>query len=210
MHFVTFAAVTTVTLALSSGCRAAAEPTESQTTSPPSGQVVATQQTAVEPNGVVTLRDALAIALARNPELGIFPYDLRAADARLLQAGLRPNPQLAIEVEDVGGRGERSGFDAAQTTVGIDQPVELGGKRAQRTRVASLDRELVLWDYKAARLDVLHDVTRAFVEVLAAQERLALAERLLELSRQAQAAVVQRVKAGKDSPVEELRADVTL
>ena len=37
-----------------------------------------------------------------------------------------------------------------------------------------------------------------------------MAERLLELSRQAQSAVAQRVKAGKDSPVEELRADVAL
>ncbi|MCX5643566.1 MAG: TolC family protein [Phycisphaerae bacterium] len=63
---------------------------------------------------------------------------------------------------------------------------------------------------KAARLDAMREVTRAFVAVLAAQERLALAERLFELSRQAQSAVAQRVKAGKDSPVEELRADVAL
>jgi len=163
-----------------------------------------------ESNGVLTLRDVTALALARNPELGVFPYDLRAADARVLQAGLRPNPQLEVELEDVGGRGERTGFDAAQTTVQLGQPIELGGKRAKRTQVAALDKELVQWDYKTARLDVMREVTRAFVAVLAAQERLALAERLLELSRQAQSAVAQRVKAGKDSPVEELRADVAL
>jgi cobalt-zinc-cadmium efflux system outer membrane protein len=173
-----------------------------------SGQRPEDRAAVAEPNGVVTLPQALALALARNPELGVFPYDLRAADARVLQAGLRPNPQLEIEVEDVGGRRERRGFDAAQTTVAIGQPIELGGKRVKRTRVASLDKDLVQWDYKAARLDVMHDVTRAVVEVLAAQERLALAERLLELSRQAQMAVAQRVAAGKDSPVEELRADV--
>ncbi len=161
-----------------------------------------------EPNGVVTLQKAMALALARSPELGIFPYDLRAAEARVLQAGLRPNPQLEVEIEDVGGRRERSSFEAAQTTVQVGQPVELGGKRAKRTRVASLDKELVQWDYRAARLDVIRQVTRAFAGVLAAQERLGLADRLLELSRQAQSAVAQRVKAGKDSPVEELRADV--
>jgi cobalt-zinc-cadmium efflux system outer membrane protein len=161
-----------------------------------------------EPNGVVTLQDALALALARHPQLAVYPYDLRAADALILQAGLRPNPELGVEVEDVGGRGERRGFDAAQTTLGISQPIELGGKRAKRTRVASLDKELVQWDYRAARLDVMREATRAFFTVLAAQERLALAERLLELSRQAQTAVAQRVKAGKDSPVDELRANV--
>jgi cobalt-zinc-cadmium efflux system outer membrane protein len=210
MHFVTLAAVAATTLAISSGCRAAHEPTESGTTSPPSRQVLGIERTAPEPNDVVTLQAALVIALARNPELGVFPYNLRAADARLLQASLLPNPQLDAEIEDVGGRGEHSGFDAAQTTVGIDQPIELGGKRGKRTRVAALDKELVQWDYKAARLDVIRDVTRAFVGVLAAQERLTLTERLFDLSEKAQAAVVQRVKAGKDSPVEELRADVAL
>jgi cobalt-zinc-cadmium efflux system outer membrane protein len=172
--------------------------------------VVAGHPEAGEPNGVLTLREATALALARNPELGVFPDDLRAADALVLQAGLWPNPQLAIEVEDVGGRRERSGFEAAQTTVQIGQPIELGGKRAKRTQVASLDKELVQWDYRAARLDVARQVAQAFVTTLAAQERLALTDRLLELSRQAQTAVAQRVKAGKDSPVEELRADVAL
>ena len=47
-----------------------------------------------EPTGAITLRDALALAISRNPELGVFPYELRAADARKLQAGLRPNPEL--------------------------------------------------------------------------------------------------------------------
>jgi len=176
----------------------------------PPGPAGANEPPAAEPNGVITLEDAIALALARSPELGVFPYDLRAADARVLTAGLRPNPQLEIEIEDVGGRRERSGFDAAQTTVQVGQPLELGGKRAKRTHVASLDKELVQWDYKSARLDVVHETARAFVATLAAQERLAWAERLLALSRQAQSAVAQRVKAGKDSPVEELRADVAL
>ncbi len=163
-----------------------------------------------EPNGVLTLRDATALALARNPELGVFPYELREADARILQANLRPNPELQIEVEEFGGRRERSGFDAAETTVQVGQPIELAGKRAKRTRVASLDKDLVQWDYKAARLDVLREVTRAFAAALAAQERLTLAERLVELSQQAQMAAAERVRAGRDSPVDVLRADVAL
>ena len=211
MHFGTFAAAVVMTLVVCNGCRAADAPSEPPGAATPSLSRVEESQTVVgEPNGVVTLRDAMAIALARNPELGVFPYELRAADARVLQAGLRPNPQLDIEVEEFGGRRERDGFDAAETTVQIGQPIELGGKRVKRTHVASLDKELVQWDYKAARLDVMREVTRAFAAVLAAQERLALAERLLELSRQAQSAVAQRVKAGKDSPVEELRADIVL
>jgi len=204
----TFASVVLAALAAYSGCRAADGSSGPPAGAPSAGQAAVNQADAAEPTGAVTLGDALALALARNPGLGVFPYELRAADARVLQAGLLPNPELEVEVEEFGGRRERSGFEAAETTVQLGQPIELGGKRDKRMRVASLDKELVQWDYKSARLDVMHEVTRAFAAMLAAQERLALAERLLELSRQAQAAVVQRVKAGRDSPVDELKADV--
>ncbi len=164
----------------------------------------------MEPNGPVTLRDALALAMLRSPDLRRYPYDLRAAEARVLQAGLWPNPELEIEVEEFAGSDERSSFDTAETTVQVGQPIELGGKRDKRVRLASLDKELVQWDYESARLDVMRDVKQAFAAVLAAQDRVALAERLLDLSRQAHAAVAQRVEAGKDSPVDELRAGVVL
>jgi outer membrane protein, heavy metal efflux system len=163
-----------------------------------------------EPTGVITLRDVLALAVSRNPELGVFPYELRAADARALQAGLRPNPELAIEIEEFAGRGGRRGFDGAETTVRIDQPIELGGKRDRRLRVAQLDRELTGWDYESARLDVIHEATHAFFAVLAAQNRVELAQRLLQLSRREYFVVAQRVEAGRDSPVDELRANVVL
>lgn len=179
-------------------------------TAAPEGQIEPNKPDVVEPKGVITLADAFALALLRNPELKAFPYGLRAAEARMLQAGLRPNPELQIEVEEFGGRGDRTGFDAAETTVQIGQPIELAGKRAKRTRLAALDKELVQWDYESARLEVMREVRQAFATVLTAQERLALAQRLLDLSLQAQSAVAQRVGAGKDSPVDELRADVAV
>ncbi len=133
----------------------------------------------------------------------------RAAEARRLQASLRPNPELDVEVESLGGSGQRSGFDAAEITVSLGQLIELRGKRDKRVRVASLETELAELDFESQRLDTLRDVTQAFVAVLAAQERLALAEQLRDLSREAQSAVAQRVEAGKDSAVENLRADVS-
>ena len=60
------------------------------------------------------------------------------------------------------------------------------------------------------RLDVMKQVAHAYVGVLAAQERVALNEKLLDVARRARAAVAQRVEAGKDAPVEELRASVAL
>ncbi|MHC4396198.1 MAG: TolC family protein [Planctomycetota bacterium] len=160
------------------------------------------------PTGVVTLRQALALALMHNPELKAFSWDVRIAESRQLQASLRPNPELEVEVEEVGGQGQRSGFDAAETTIQLSQLIEMGNKRSKRMKLASLKKELTGWDYEAKRLDVFTEVTRAFIEVLAGQQRLTLTEELLKLSEELVDTVTKRVEAGKDSPLEKTKAAV--
>jgi cobalt-zinc-cadmium efflux system outer membrane protein len=163
-----------------------------------------------EPTGVITLREALVLALMYNPELRAFSWDVRASEARQLQASLRPNPELAVQVEEVGGTGERSGFDAAETTIKLSQLIEMGDKRSKRTKLASLENELAGSDYEAKRLDVFTEVTKAFIEVLAAQQRLKSTQELLQLSEELVDTVAKRVDAGKDSPLEKTKADVVL
>ena len=161
-----------------------------------------------EPIGVITLREALALALMHNPELKAFSWDVRISEARQLQASLWPNPELEVEVEEVGGPGQRSGFDAAETTIQLSQLIEMGDKSGKRVKVASLEKELAGWDYEAKRLDVFTDVTKAFIGVLAAQQRLELTEELLQLSEELVDAVGKRVDVGKDSPLEKTKAAV--
>ena len=52
-----------------------------------------------EPNGAIALREALALALMHNPELRAFSWEVRASEARTLQASLLPNPEIEVEVE---------------------------------------------------------------------------------------------------------------
>ncbi|MBN8902995.1 MAG: TolC family protein, partial [Rhodospirillales bacterium] len=109
---------------------------------------------------------ALAQALLTNPDLGQFSYDIRSAEARTLQAGYRPNPEISVLSEDFGGSRNYAGFQGSQTTLSLSQLVELGGKRAARLRVARLDESLAAWNYEGQRLDVLTATTRAFVDVV--------------------------------------------
>jgi len=162
----------------------------------------------VEPTGAITLRKALALALMHNPELKAYSWDIRISQARELQAGLWPNPEFGVEVEDVGGSGELSGFDAAETTIQLSQLIELGGKSDKRVKVASLEKELSGLDYEAKRLDVFTEVTTSFIEVLTAQQRLELTKELLQLSEEIVDTVSKRVDAGKDSPLEKGKAAV--
>lgn len=162
------------------------------------------------PTDGLTLRQALALALLRHPELSAFAWEVRAAEARTLQAGLRPNPALELEVENLAGTGPLRGGRSAETTLRLSQVIELGGKRVRRLRVAAEERDLAAWEYEAKRLEVLTAVAQAFVEVVRAQERLRAEEELVRLAAQVLATVAERVKAGKASPVEETKAGVAL
>jgi cobalt-zinc-cadmium efflux system outer membrane protein len=154
------------------------------------------------------LRTALARTLEHSPVLDIFPYRERAADARILQAGLRPNPELSIEVENFAGSGSFSGTDSAQVTLALSQTIELGGKREERTLLAEMNRELIGVDYDVARLDVLAEAARRFIHVARDQSLLDLARRRNRLAIRALRVAEQRVESGRSSPVEASQARI--
>jgi cobalt-zinc-cadmium efflux system outer membrane protein len=188
-----------------------------------------------EPQGTLTLNQALALALMKNPNLASFGWEVRAKEAQTLQASLRPNPELSIEIEDIllkskssknqsvtvapdgafeieqdSESGPPSGLQGAEYTIALSQVIEMGGKRAKRTRVAAMEQTVAGWDYETARLDILTEVTKAYIDVIAAQERIKLAKELVTLAEQSLNMVSQRVKVGKVSPMEESKAKVAL
>ncbi|MBN2106866.1 MAG: TolC family protein [Deltaproteobacteria bacterium] len=165
---------------------------------------------APQATGSLTLQQALAAGLMHSPELASFAWDVRAAEARELQAGLLPNPEISTEVENFGGNNEMQGFKSAETTVQVSQLFELGGKRGYRKRAAELEKNLAGWEYEIKRLDVFEKISTAFWEVLAAQERAAIAESLLKLAEQSCSSVAEQVAVGKVPPVEEVQAKIAL
>lgn len=173
----------------------------------PGGDYAAMQRVE-EPTGDLRLRDVLGLALMGNPELAGYSWAVRAAEARALQAGQIPNPEIEMELEQFGGVGEAAGFDGAEAALRLGQVLEIGGKRGKRIQVALLERDLEGWDYEAKRLDVLSEATSAFISVLANQERLIIAEESHRLSQTVLDVVSERVEAGKVSPLEKTRAAV--
>jgi cobalt-zinc-cadmium efflux system outer membrane protein len=158
----------------------------------------------------LTLPDALARALRGNPSLQAYGWEVRAREASALQAGLVPNPEIGLDVENFGGTGDLSGFDASEITLGLSQLIELGGDRRRRRDVAEYERDLAGWTYEAVRLDVLTATVQAFASLLAGQQRLGLADSLYGQAQRFYESVDARVKAGKVSGLEERRAQVVL
>jgi cobalt-zinc-cadmium efflux system outer membrane protein len=163
-----------------------------------------------EPTGVLTLREALALALSENPELAAFAWQERVNEARILQAGLRHNPELGLQVEDVLGTGDFRDGREAQTTLQLSQVIELGKKRAARAEVASQSRGIMQSGYELKRVEVLGDVTQRFIRVVANQHALDLALTNRQLAADALRTVQERVTAGKGSALEERKAQVAL
>jgi len=178
----------------------------------PDGRRVASSSHApsgrASPTGVLSLGDARAAALRSSPRLAGLAAQMSARRALELQAGLYPNPEVALELENVGGTGDRTGFEETETTLWISQLVPLGGKIGERQRVAALEGDLAQRSLEATRREVVADTTNAFVATLAAQERLALSNDLTRLASAALRAVTDQVRAGAASSVEQTRARI--
>lgn len=163
-----------------------------------------------EPAGALSLREALAAALLGSPDLAATAYEIRAREAEALQAGLLPNPEIALELDEFGGTGELGGLDAAEVSLTLSQLIELGGKRAKRQRIARYEAQSARWENEIRRIDVLSKTAADYVRLLAAERRLRIAHDTAALARRVYDAVGERVDAGKVSPLERTKADVEL
>ncbi len=162
----------------------------------------------VESTGDLSMRDAMALALLRNPELKRFGLAVRMADAKAMQAGAWSNPEVSFEIENFAGSGSLNGFDGAEYTLALSQTIPLGDDIAHRRKLAALDGQRAGWDYEAARISLLAEVARRYADVLAAQHQIALVQNSLTFAEQIADSIRRRVEAGDAAPVEKSRAAV--
>ncbi|MBB2484370.1 TolC family protein [Mitsuaria sp. WAJ17] len=149
----------------------------------------------------LTLDQALEQAATRSPLIAAAVREVDAARGASLQAGLWRNPELSATVEDLRR-------DSRTTTITLDIPLELGGKRSARVGAAERTLGLALAELSKVRADVRADVIQAFFGALLAQERVQLAQGSADIAGRAADAVALRVAAGKVSPLEASRAHV--
>ncbi len=162
------------------------------------------------PTNEITLGQAVAWAEKAHPELLAAGYGVEAAAGRAVQATARLNPAVGVEVENVGGRGQQQAWDAAETTLQLEQTFELGGKRDKRVRVANAEQQLSGQDRELCRLTVRAETARRFFSVLGAQAQRALAREDLALAEEFVKIVTVRVDAGKVSSMELEKARILL
>ncbi|SFO36539.1 TolC family protein [Nitrosospira briensis] len=174
----------------------------------------------LEAESDLNMKNAVRLALQQNPELASFDKEVRALEGATLQAGLLRNPDVSLNIDNVGNMGVSQGRGAPPGATikenveqqdlifRISQLIELGGKRAARAYAASLGQELAGKDFETKRLELIARVANTFMEVLAGQEQLRLAEESQQLAQKVVDTVKRRVLAGKVPPIEETKAGV--
>lgn len=159
---------------------------------------------------VLSLDIAMEKALMNSPRLKGSLAIRGAMEGEKQQAGFLPNPELSAEIENAAGRGEYKGMDAAELTFGVSQLVEIGGKRSARVRMAEEGLKTADQDLRASSLDVMRDVTLAYIEAVSAEEQVKLAREQYDLANDTLLAVTRRVDSAADPVFQKNKAGVAL
>jgi cobalt-zinc-cadmium efflux system outer membrane protein len=152
-------------------------------------------------DGELTLEQLEEIALATNPSLIEARAHVNAAQGNWVQVGLYPNTELGYSGQQLGSRGE-----AEQQGVYVSQEVVRGHKLKLNRAVA--DQEIL----KAAQLAfaqeqrVLTDVRLGYYDVLIAQRRTEVTQRLVAIADDASGTAEALFQAKEVSQVDVMRS----
>lgn len=130
-----------------------------------------------------------------------------AAEARVRQARVWPNPTLALDVENAFGNGPFQGFGNAETTLGVTQDLELWGRRGARVDAARAEAGTAALRRDLAVVDAAGRLALVYAEAEAAERRFDLAEEALSVTLADARAALTLVEEGREPMVRALQGE---
>jgi cobalt-zinc-cadmium efflux system outer membrane protein len=155
----------------------------------------------------LTLPQAIDIAVQSNKDLQAARHAVEGARARLLQAGLPPNPRL-----NIAGGNDRLFKNAGEyaASVGISQQFPVAGRIARQKDVARVDVDLALAEIRQAELKLAGDIASQFYRVLALNRQIEVRERLIDVDQKLVLGTRNRFKAAEVSELDVNAAQLEL
>jgi cobalt-zinc-cadmium efflux system outer membrane protein len=148
------------------------------------------------PGGDVSVDALVERAVAQSPDIQAARADVDAAEGRLLQAGLRPNPML-----ELGGQ-KALGTDN-NLMVGVTVPLDLNRRKEGRVGVAERELEMKRAQVADRERRLRADVRMKAADVLGARRDLEVTDDLVRINREALHLVGERLRRGASTPLEE-------
>jgi len=144
----------------------------------------------------LTLDDAFARVAAFHPDLRLPALRSQVLAAELDEASQRPVLRAGVELENALGTGEYAGVNSAELTLSLASVLERGGQRDARLALAQSRIDALAPERDAARLDLLAETARRYLDVVGARHRRDLADADIAQRKRTVAAARQRFNAG--------------
>ena len=161
----------------------------------------------------LSLGGAIALALKKSPELAVERRQIDVAKGQLTKARVYPlNPELEVNPAYGFGR-PRDGDKTVGTNafdVAISQTVQIKGQWGLRIEKAAADLDRTGWTVGDAERRIRAEVSRAFTDVLIAQERVKFFGEIVALNQELLNISQQLFEAGAVPRLDVLRAEVEL
>jgi len=163
-----------------------------------------------EINTDYNLQELIAIAIENNPRLHAFKLELQAADARIMQSSLWPNPVFTAESENFSG--DLPGFNYTENTFSFEQPLLLGRKIHLQKKLSEQEKRILEYHYEAEKIALIRDVEHGVYHVLVSQKVLEHTRGTQENARRLHDFIKKRIalKGAGESSVELLSAQIEL
>jgi cobalt-zinc-cadmium efflux system outer membrane protein len=156
----------------------------------------------------MTLSNAIATALAGNPELKSAREQITAASGRAQQARVWENPELELSAEDVPIND--GGLSKAKNMIGVSQTVPFPGKKSLDGQISQRGITAAEGEYLLHERDLVRSVKTTFYRALAAEQKTQVTTELVALSESLANAAGKRVERGAAGAQESLRAEIEL
>jgi len=127
---------------------------------------------------------------------------MRAQQARAL-----PNPSVTLEAENAYGRAPFTGYDAAETTFSVSQPLELWGQRGARIGAARAAADAAALRRDQSRWAVAGRLALIYAEAEAASLQYELAVEALSLTQADASAVMALIEEGREPTLRGIQAE---
>ncbi|MFC3550591.1 TolC family protein [Lysobacter cavernae] len=147
-------------------------------------------------NDTLTLDDAFARVAASHPDLRLIDARDDVLAGERDQAAQRPALVAGAELENAFGSGDYAALDRAELTLSLASVLERGGKLDARRALAQSRIDALALERETTRLDLLAEVARRYLAVVAAQRLRGIAQADIGQRQRTVAAARQRLTAG--------------
>jgi len=144
----------------------------------------------------LNLDDAFARVAASHPDLRLFGARGDALAAERERASQRPALVAGATLENAFGSGAYAGLGGAELTLTLASVLERGGKLDARRALAQSRIDALAVEREGRRLDLLAEVARRYLAVVAARRRGEIAQADVAQRERTVAAARQRLQAG--------------